>query len=322
MTLQPDEIRQRTHDSRPPQPLTKEALEAHLLEQLPAGFKVHRTAHYLVCYNTSRDYAKWCGSLLERLYLAFTNHWSRRGFELHEPSGPLVAMVFADASSYRAFGKDELGSAADKIIGYYSLRTNRVSMYDLTGSESLRGLESRRGGAAEINRLLSRSAAIPLVATIVHEATHQIAFNCGLHARYADVPLWLSEGLAVFFETPDLSSKKGWRSIGAVNRPRLATFRANLAARPAGSLVSLLADDQRLRNARTAAAAYAEVWALNYFLIRQRPKEYSAYLKMVSEKEPLIWNTLEERIAEFKQFFGRNLDQLETEFLRYMRKVQ
>ena len=86
--------------------------------------------------------------------------------------------------------------------------------------------------------------------------------------------------------------------------------------------MSLLADDQRLRDARTTAAAYAEVWALNYFLIRQRPKEYTAYLKMVSEKEPLIWNTPEERVAEFKQFFGSNLDRLETEFLRYMRKVQ
>ncbi len=321
-TLQPDEIRQRTRDSRLPRPLTKEAIEAHLLEQLPVGFKVHRTKHYLVCYNTSYDYAKWCGSLLERLYRAFTNYWIRQGFELYESSGPLVVMVFADASSYRAYGKDDLGSAANQIIGYYSLRTNRVSMYDLTGSESSRGSKNQRGSAAEINRLLSRSAAIPLVATIVHEATHQIAFNCGLHARYADVPLWLSEGLAVYFETPDLKSKKGWRGIGAVNRPRLATFRANLATRPAGSIEILLADDRRLRDPQTAAVAYAEAWALNYFLIRHRPKEYTAYLKMVSEKEPLIWNTPEERIEEFKQIFGNDLDQLESEFLRYMRKVQ
>ena len=60
------------------------------------------------------------------------------------------------------------------------------------------------------------------VSTIVHEATHQIAFNSGLHQRLSDCPKWFSEGVAMYCETPDLKSSEGWAGIGAVNRNRLA----------------------------------------------------------------------------------------------------
>ena len=36
--------------------------------------------------------------------------------------------------------------------------------------------------------------------TIIHEATHQTAYNVGVHARFADQPRWLVEGLAMMFE--------------------------------------------------------------------------------------------------------------------------
>ena len=135
--------------------------------------------------------------------------------------------------------------------------------------------------------MLSQRAAVPLVATIVHEATHQIAFNCGLQTRLSDIPLWLCEGMAVYFEAPDLTSSRGWRGIGRVNYPRLTTFRRNLPNWRRDSLVTLLADNQRFRNPSTAVAAYADAWALNYYLIKYRPKQYAAYLEMLAEKPPL-----------------------------------
>ena len=67
-----------------------------------------------------------------------------------------------------------------------------------------------------------------MVATIIHEATHQLAFNRGLQARFADVPLWVSEGIALYFETPDLRNSRGWQTVGAVNRVRLDRFRQYL----------------------------------------------------------------------------------------------
>jgi len=157
-----------------------------------------------------------------------------------------------------------------------------------------------------------------MVATIIHEATHQIAFNSGLHARYADISLWVSEGLAVFFETPDLRSSQGWRNIGGVQLSRLAQFRQYRKDRPEDSLRTLLADDGRFRQTSTALDAYAEAWALHHFLITTRLKDYVRYQQQLSARPLLIYDTPEERLAAFRQAFGEDLAALDAEFLRYV----
>jgi hypothetical protein len=321
-TVKPDDLISRITDEEPFEPLSPDDLAKQVLSELPSGFESHQTAHYLICYNTSREYAQWCGGLFERLYRGFTNYWSRRGFKPQEPRFPLVAVIFADGDDYRRHARTELGDSAESIIGYYSLSSNRMTMYDLTGIQSLRQPGDRRGSAQEINRMLSRPEAERTVATIIHEATHQISFNCGLQTRLADNPLWVSEGLAVFFETPDLGSGKGWRTIGGVNQVRLNDFRGYLARRPANSLQSLLANDDRLRDPLQAADAYAEAWALNYFLLRAKPRQYEAYLKVLAAKRPFIWDTPEKRLAEFQSIFGDDLAVFDAEFLRHMSKVR
>lgn len=319
--VQPQEIVEHKTDDAPFRALTTDELARQMLAGLPSGFEVYTTSHYLICYNTSREYAVWCGALFERLYRAFTNYWSRKGFELHEPEFPLVAVVFGDRDAYVRYSQDELGAAAGSIVGYYSLRSNRVTMYDLTGVDSLRVPGERRTTAAQINKLLARPEAEQTVATIIHEATHQIAFNSGLQTRFADIPLWVSEGLAVYFETPDLQSAKGWSTIGSVNRSRLARFREYLPNRSSNSLRTLLADDKRIRDPRLALDAYAEAWALNYYLMRQHPKEYVDYLKVLSAKQQLLWDDPDARLTEFQKAFG-DIDKLDADFVRQMLKVR
>ena len=321
-TIEPDQLVDRRQDDEAFRPLARDELARQLLNELPAGFETHTTHHYLICHNTSREYAAWCGALFERLYKGFSNFWTRKGLKLHEPELPLVAIIFNSPQSYGDYSRGELGDAGGSVVGYYSLRSNRITMYDLTGVESLRSAGDRRSLAAQINRLLERPEVEQLVATVIHEATHQIAFNSGLQTRFADIPLWVSEGIAVYFETPDLASAKGWRTIGAVNTNRLARFREYLPGRPAASLKSLVADDKRIRDTRSALDGYAEAWALNYFLIHHYPKQYVAYLQMLSQKKPLLWDEPEARLKEFQEAFGDNLGQLDAEFLRQMQKVR
>jgi hypothetical protein len=290
----PEEQVRHTSDEVPFRPLSRQEMSRRLLAELPRGFDVHQTANYLICYNTSRAYAQWCGLLFERLYRAF---------------------------SYIEFSKSELGDAAPSIIGYFSLRTNWMTMYDLTGMEALNRFGSRRATSAEINRILARPEALRTVSTIIHEATHQIAFNCGLHTRYSDCPVWFSEGIAMYFETPDLRSTKGWSGIGGINPPRLARFQEYLKRRSPDSLQTLIADDKRFRDPSRNLDAYAEAWSLSYFLIRRYPKQYVAYLKMLSEKRPLLEDGPKIRLKEFEGAFG-DLKPLDAEFLRYMRGVR
>jgi hypothetical protein len=315
-----EELVTRRQDDNPFQPLPRDQLTAQLIKQLPAGFKVHHTRHYLICYNTSPAYAQWVGSLYERLFAAFHNYWDRRGFALQEPQFPLVALVFDSRDSYAEFARPEVGEAARSMIGYYSLKSNRMIMYDLTGVEELK-VAGDRNSAARINQILSQRGAERTVATIVHEATHQLAFNSGLQVRYADIPFWVSEGIAIYFETPDLTSSKGWRTIGGVNRVNLTNFQKFIRTRPAGALETLLADDKRFRDPATQAAAYAEAWALTFFLLQTRKDDYVKYLQAMAEQTPLVEQTAEERVARFKKFFGDDLTALDAEFLRYMRSV-
>ncbi len=319
--IPPSELVEHKTDNLPFKPLSREELWAKLKKKLPAGFDVYQTSHYLICHNTSRAYAQWSGSLFERLYMAFTNYWSRKGFKLHDPEFPLVAVVFADARSYSKFAQSELGGSAASIIGYYSLESNRMTMYDLTGIESFAKLQNQRNTTAQINRILSRPAAQYTVATIVHEATHQIAFNCGLHARYSDCPRWFSEGIAVYFETPDLKSSKGWRNIGGVNRPRLIRFHRYMRSRPADSLRTLIGDGKRFGDSKQSIDAYAEAWAITYYLIQKRSKQYVEYLKVLSEKKPLVWDTPEQRVKQFEAAFG-DIKKLDADFLRYISRLR
>ncbi len=320
--VQPEELAEHTRGDGPFAYLDKDALGKSLLAELPEGFRIHTTANYVVCYNTSKAYAQWCGALYERLYRGFYAYWTHRGCKLREPDLPLVALVFDTKASYARYAQAELGEATDSIIGYYSLRTNRVTMYDLTGIESLRQYGGRPSSSAQINRILSRPEAERTVATIIHEATHQLSFNCGLQTRYADIPLWVSEGIAVFFETPDLKSRRGWSTIGAVNRVRLVRFRQYLARRPDDSLKTLMSDDGRFRNVDTALDAYSEAWALNYYLIRHYPKQYVEYLQRLSTKQALMEDGPEQRADDFKAFFGDDLKALDVDFLRQMQRVR
>ncbi|HEX3999074.1 MAG TPA: DUF1570 domain-containing protein [Pirellulales bacterium] len=319
--IEPNEIVSHTHDNQAFAPLSAAEAGKRVQAELP-GFQVLATAHYVICYGTSRVYAQWVGALYERLYNAFATYWPSHGVKLHDPELPLVVLVFPDQESYAAHAKAEIGEATKSIIGFYSLRSNRVTMYDLTGVEAVRRLGGHRGSAGEINQLLAQPEAAAMVATIIHEATHQLAFNRGLQARFADVPLWVSEGIALYFETPDLHNSRGWQTVGAVNRPRLDRFRQYLRERPTKSLESLMINDHRFRDARQALDAYAEAWALTYFLVHQKPKQYTEFVETMAAKKALFTVTPEQRLAEFKLAFGNDLGRLDTEFVKYMQRMR
>jgi hypothetical protein len=324
--IQPDELINRTSDDAPFEPFTREEMAKRMLATLPGNFDVlpiNLYKHYLIFYDTSRAYAQWCGLLFERLYMAFTNYWTREGFELANPEFPLVAVIFADKQAYLKYTRPDLGEAGESVVGYFNLQTNRMTMYDLTGAAGGGRQSASVSTGAQIKQILAQPDALTTVSTIVHEATHQIAFNCGLHTRLSDCPVWFSEGIAMFFETPDLNGQRGgWSGIGTVNRVRLEQFQDYLSRRPADSLQTLVESDKRLHEVKQGLDAYAEAWALTYFLINKHPKEYIAYLRMLSKKKPLVSDSPETRLKEFQAAFG-SIKKLDTELLRnYMGRVR
>ncbi len=311
----PEQIQKRDDSDVPFKPLTKDELVKDLKNDFGEGFNVVSTKHYLICTNASKEYADWCGLLFERLMGAFLQHWKSGKLGIDRPDWPLVAVVFSNRNDYARYTAGDAGpEAAASARGYYSVRTNRMVMYDLSAEGNARPVRS----VEDVNRRMA--LALGNVSTIVHEATHQIAFNCGLQRRFADNPLWLTEGMATYFETPDIDNRAGWKSLGRVNVQRQQRFLASLERRAAGSLATLVSTDARFTEPEAREDAYAEAWALNYFLIKTRRKEYYAYLKKLSQRPPLKFGSPEDRLTEFRAAFGDDLEKLDGDFVRYMRR--
>ncbi len=328
MIVQPGDIAGKVDEEDPPPPISQKAFSKQLLEELPDGFKIHKTKHYLVAYETERAYAKWIGNLYEgKLKRKFKLFWNKPEFRIkaQEPEFPLVAIVFSNKASFTAWVKRELGQPPGDTLAYYNLMTNRVAMYDLSA-----GRKSGANTKRDFQDILNDPRSIPMVSTIIHEGTHQLMFNTGLQTRLADTPYWLNEGIAMFFETPDFKKKQGWNGPGKINFERLAGILRFARNRPANSLETLIATDKRLQaGGLVSANAYAESWAMVHFLINRKPAKFTLYLKHLAEKKRDVIidphfeiNRPKVRVKDFKKFFGEDLAQLDAEFLVYIKTLK
>lgn len=315
-TIDAAQLLQRESHAETFRPWSFDELSRELRNQLGDRFEIVTTRHYVVATSAGKPYAQWCAALFERLLVAFTNYWRQRGLELTEPEFPLIAVVLRNERDFANFASSDVGPQVASAKGYYSIEHNRIVLYDLTAGD--------RAPAATPGEIARRVAASPFnIATVIHEATHQMAFNSGLHTRLADNPLWVTEGMAMYFETPDLTSRTGWKSVGQVNDLRQRQFLEALARRRGpGALRKLLESDQRFTDPEQSGDAYAEAWALTYFLARTRPREYVAYLKRLGEKPRLVWDEPKDRIQLFAETFGDNLDQFDADFVRYLKKLK
>lgn len=300
--------------SLPPTPAKELAIK--VLALMPPGSKSITTDHFVICYNTSEVYARLNADLYEKLFKGFYRFWKDRGVELTSPRFPMVAVVFETQKDYIDYASKEF-AGAQNTIGYYHQSTNRLASYDLTGIQALNAPKAQ-SRTELINQIVSRPEAERTIATILHEACHQISFNSGLQVRLGDNPLWLSEGLATFFESPDLTSQNGWGGIGKLNKHNFVNLANYLPERKKDSLEQLLLDDNRLRNGETMASTYAEAWGLTFFLIKSKPKEFVKYLAAIRSNPPGTRSAPKDRIELFRECFGEDLSKVDEKFIKFM----
>lgn len=312
--IQPDQLVSREPLAEPQAMLDGDQLEKLLLGEMPANFRVESTRHFVIVYNCDRMFAKWVGNLYEKLLRGYLDWWKKKhGYELDSPTVPLVVLVFATFGEYSDYVQKELGQPPGTMVAYYSLMSNRVALYDLTA-----GLGGTAQGSRNISEIVSSRGAVEMVTTIIHEGTHQLMFNTGMQTRFADTPLWVNEGMAMFFETPDASNPQGFRAIGQLNLLRLNQFLLWARSRAPDSLEKLLGDDSVLREGDDRLGRYAEAWAFNYFLLQRHGRQYVAYLKHLAAKPVMQYATASQRLDDFRLFFEMELDQLDREFLEFM----
>lgn len=268
-----------------------------LYREFGDGFDFTSTGHYLVVHPQGEG-GQWAGRF-ETIYRSLSNYLRVRGFKTEAPKYPLVAIVLHNEAQYQSFVRKSGTRVLPGALGHYSHVTNRVVLYDQTASRPNIDWQENAD-------------------TIIHEATHQVAFNIGAHNRTAELPYWVPEGLAMLFEARGVWDPKGFDRVGdRANQGRQNDFRLlTREGKLPFTLAEFVASDAPFR--RNGPVAYAQAWALAFYLAETRPREYSRYLQLTGGRQSFSKYPASTRVSDFRRTFGNDLEVLTANWLRWM----
>ena len=273
-------------------------LRGRLQQEFGDQFDITGSSHYIVLHQSGR-LSDWA-TRFEQMYRSFVRYFLARGFQLREPEFPLVVVVFGQQRDFLRYASRDGVIIGTNVLGYYSPKTNRILIYDRAAQT---GNQSSWPTNAE---------------TIIHEAAHQTAFNTGIHDRFTPLPRWVGEGLGTMFEAKGVwDSPHHPRQDERINRPRLASFKEYAKSRRRkGVLAELISSDRMFKS--DPAGAYAEAWALTFFLAETQSEKYFRYLKKTASRPRFVEYRQADRLQDFVSIFGSNLSLLEANYLRYI----
>ena len=272
-------------------------MRAALAQEFGQGYEVGGSGHYVVVHPAG-EREQWA-TRFEDLYRSFIHYFKSRGWSPQEPQFPLVAIVFPRQADFEAHAARQGVAASAGMLGYYTPLSNRILLYDTTAS----------GGDWTLN-----------AETIIHEAAHQTAFNTGLHNRFGQSPRWVVEGLGTMFEAQGVwNSLRRPQLADRVNRGRLAGFRQYLRRRSKNAIAEMVASDRIFQS--DVDGAYAEAWALSFYLSESEPRKYLQYLLKTSAIEPFQPYSSPQRLKDFTDTFGANLPLLDARYQRFLREL-
>ena len=324
---------------------------------LGVAVEEERGPHVLLLHQHSKAEAAARVALLERVVTSYYLTFAGSGLDLGVPDRRLVFAWFADQEDYKAFLTAQNASPFATTRGYFHPTWNAVVAYDARSNpehrrdaEALRGRREelkqfrealkrmparararvslagepartvgRDDGAALADRLERDALRAELLleaqrlafddGIAAHEMVHLLATKSGLLPRHDAFPIWLQEGLAMQFE---VVRGGRWAGVSRAHDIRLADWR-QLQPRPL--LEPLVRDRGFGRGYRRGA--YAEAWALVYFLRCRRPEQFIVYLDLLrapSDGRPRA----DIAFDAFQRAFGSDLPALERDWRAFL----
>ncbi len=211
---------------------------ADLAREFPDGTYLLATEHFFIVHDTTYAWAENRANLLRRAHDRFYQSMTAAGFEPQPLDRRLVCVMFDQFDTFSRYARRVDRRNVDWAGGYYSGRTNRITLYNYLNSPKLaeqaervnrlqsdiramraqlasaRGRRDAAGARAtriqlaraqrelrSIRRRYEVGGGLSNIANTFHEAAHMLAFNSGIQKRANAYPLWFSEGLATSFET-------------------------------------------------------------------------------------------------------------------------
>ena len=346
------DLKARIDTPLPDNPETEKKIRAVVKRK---NMRIEKSKHYILLHDTpekpleghSQNRAQERLALLEKVYESFLQLFSAQDIELNIPEERLMVVLFNKEADYLEYAT-AISPSLRSALGFWSPANNVAIFYDQgTGedyaelNEILKSMEAdaeqakknamKTGGGAATADLVRRTKTLKLlvavdkenadIKTVSHECTHQMAGNTGLLPRHVDIPRWVHEGLATYFEAPGEAT---WAGIGAVNELRLEWYKG-LEPDRTHSNIKFIATDQIFDFAKSHGAVvhgYGQAWALTHFLMENHVEKFVEYYRMLGEMpaatplNPDLLNDL------FVKVFGDNLKDLDGEWRTFMRSLQ
>ena len=283
-------------------PYTANEVKSKLRKEFGSQYQISATQNFVVVHPHG-DYNVWAMPF-QRLYERFKLYFSSRGFSLQQPQFPMVAVVLKSRADFDRFLR-KYHKYDSQILGYYSRVSNRIITYDQSEGKGIRG-----------------SGWFFNADTIIHEATHQTAFNTGVHNRYAVNSRWISEGLAMMFEAPGVNNSMRYhRQSDRINRDRLIGLKQYLKqGQLEGTLTKIVLRDDIFRS--DPQKAYSQAWGLTFFLSEKMPAKYQRFLRSDAKRSEFKDHTARNRAAAFAKAFGSDFKSLEKQMISFFEKLK
>jgi hypothetical protein len=157
--------------------------------------------------------------------------------------------------------------------------------------------------------------------TYVHDNLWQVLAHEGFHQFLGyelgqQIPLWLNEGMAQYFETSYVAN--GRLHTGIISKPKLRAAQYLVYTRQAPPLSDLLQMD-RATFYGNAQVAYPMSWALVYYLMNRdgadfRSSNFRRYLQDLKFRG--------DDLASFQRRFGRDSAQWQADFERFIMQLR
>jgi hypothetical protein len=232
---------------------------------------------YSIKTNVKKEYAKRYGVMMDQYYKRFTTV-----FKSFMPKGEIAKSPIHIYASQQEF-MSATGMSA-YTGGFYNTGTRRVTAY-----------HGRFGTNGNTRTVLA------------HEGTHQFQ-HIVLGGGFRNAPIWIIEGLAVFFESAYYNGKKV--EIALVPRDRLS----NLKRGAAGNRLISFHDLIRTSQQQFTAYHYAHGWGLIYYML-YGAKDKKTRKKRLKAFSDLLFLAKKQRVqpADTENVFGGKKKFLEFE---------
>lgn len=293
-------------------------------ELLPQRFMDYETKRFIVLSDAAPGWSRKQAALLDRTYHQFKRFARRLGVKPKPLRHKLVCVLFQEHADYRNFARTRDGVTADWISGYYSPKNDRIVFYNIETnpdfaeaiqvSESAERIAKVEGHTPAARGRLREEYQKAAIATVVHEAVHQLSFHTRIQSPQIQNPLWLSEGLATAFETDRPNRSFGPDHVYDLREEQFTELLDAGKLIPLRELVtySNMPDNED----DTIAAVYHQSYSLVTWMCRFRKSQMRDFLAALRSERPGR-PSARRQLQIFEKAFGK-VGAVEKAWLRHV----